>query len=98
MPIHDFRCTECKQVHTELVSAADKEHQCPACGAVSTVVFLQAPKLDWYNMAMGNNAGPEFIDRFEKNHRKQKEKEERCLQEHGDYGASHGYDKPLDSE
>jgi hypothetical protein len=43
-------------------------------------------------MAQGHNAGPEFVDRFEKIHRKEKARQEKTLREHGDYGP--GYDPP----
>jgi len=41
-------------------------------------------------MAQGESAGPEFIDRFEKIHNKETERQQKCLQDHGDYGP--GYD------
>lgn len=47
-------------------------------------MWLTAPKLDWSGMAQGENAGPEFIDRFEKSHRKRAEQERKHQQEHGD--------------
>jgi hypothetical protein len=43
-------------------------------------------------MARGANAGPEFVERFEKNHRKETARQEKTLLEHGDYGP--GYDAP----
>lgn len=84
MPIHDFRCTSCKEVHTELVKSDVTTGECPKCGNLSRVVFLVPPKLDWAGMAMGENAGPEFIDRFEKMHKKQAEKESAFEREHGE--------------
>jgi hypothetical protein len=40
-------------------------------------------------MAQGENAGPEFKDRFDRNHRKQKEKDIATWNKHGDYGPGH---------
>ncbi len=84
MPIHDYRCGSCGHEHAELVKWDELTHQCPVCGNVSERVFLTPPKLDWAGMAMGENAGPEFIDRFERNHKKQKEKEAAFEREHGE--------------
>lgn len=43
-------------------------------------------------MAQGASAGPEFVDRFEKMHRKETARQEKILAEHGDYGP--GFDPP----
>lgn len=89
--IHDFRCAN-GHVHDAYVSSGTTEVPCPQCREPAQRVFLRAPRLDWAGMAQGENAGPEFIDRFEKNHRKEKEKQEKSLREHGDYGP--GYAPP----
>ena len=60
---------------------------CKKCGEPATLVFLTPPKLDWYGMAQGENAGPEFKDRFDRNHRRQAEKERKSWNENGDYGG-----------
>ncbi len=84
MPIHDFRCAA-GHTHDELVkvSEIDDPQACPECGEPATRIFLTPPKLDWAGMAQGENAGPEFVDRFEKNHKKQLEKELKHEKEHG---------------
>jgi hypothetical protein len=45
-------------------------------------------------MGAQQNVSPEFQKKFDKMHQDQKVKEEKSLKEHGDYGASHGYQKP----
>ncbi len=87
MPIHDFICDD-GHVHDALVKVSEIDNQrvCPTCGEPSKRTFLKAPRIDWYGMAMGDNAGPEFLDRFARNHEKKAEKERKCWNEHGDYG------------
>lgn len=94
MPIHDFRCTDCQHVHDAIVHYTVKERECPKCGNVANRVFLQVPKLNYLAMGAQQNVSPEFQQKFDKMHRDQKAKEEKSLEEHGDYGASHGYQKP----
>ena len=88
MPLHDFQCTD-GHVHDALVkvSEIDDLRECPECGNPSRRVFLKAPRLDWYGMALGPHAGPEFKDRFDRNHRERKEKEIKSWNTHGDYGT-----------
>lgn len=95
MPIHDFRCSYCHHVHDALVKWNDTERECPACGKVAVRIFLSTPKLNYLAMGAQKNVSPEFQEKFDKMHRDQKAKEEKSLEEHGDYGASHGYDAPL---
>ena len=83
MPIHDFRCNECRFVHTELVKWDVESHTCPECGKASTRVFLVAPKLDWLGMGTQKHVSPEFQAKWDKLHRKQKAKEEKFEAEHG---------------
>jgi putative FmdB family regulatory protein len=83
MPIHDFRCPD-GHVHDALVKLGVKEQLCPACGKTAEQVFLKAPQLDWSNMAMGANAGPEFIDRFDRSRKQRREQEKAHKAEHGD--------------
>jgi hypothetical protein len=45
-------------------------------------------------MGAQKNVSPEFQAKFDKMHKEQKAKEEKSLEDHGDYGASHGYQKP----
>lgn len=89
--VYDFRCPS-GHVTEELVPVGTREIECPICGEPARYVILSPAKLDWAGMAQGPNAGPEFIDRFERAHRAQKDKEERSLAEHGDYGPRPGAD------
>lgn len=85
MPVYDFRCHACGHKHQGLVPYSEKDNQvCPVCGGHSKHVWLSAPHLDWSGMAQGENAGPEFIDRFEKSHKKRAEQEKAYKREHGD--------------
>ena len=88
MPLHDFQCAD-GHVHEELVKADIKQRECPECGQPAKRVFLVPPKIDWYGMAQGANAGPEFLARFDKNHRDKAEKERKSWNEHGDYGPGY---------
>ena len=84
MPLYDFRCPD-GHVHEAIVPYTERhKHECPECGKQAELVWLTTPKLDWSGMAMGPNAGPEFIDRFEKSHKKRREQEEKHKSEHGD--------------
>ena len=83
MPIHDFRCPN-GHVTDQLVSQATKEIDCPECGELAERVFLTAPNLDWAGMAQGENAGPEFVERFERSRRQRANQERQHIEEHGD--------------
>lgn len=83
MPIHDFRCPD-GHVHEALVKHGVNERVCPDCGKQAEKKFLTAPKLDWMGMAQGENAGPEFVARFDKAHKKRREQEQNHKREHGD--------------
>jgi hypothetical protein len=93
MPIHDFRCSE-GHVHEALVSAETVSQHCPECDNLAERVFLKGPRLNYLAMGAQKHVSPEFQDKFDKMHNEQKAKEEKSLEEHGDYGASHGYSKP----
>lgn len=84
MPTYDFRCTD-GHTHEGRVKYDDRNSQmCPECGKPAKLVFLTAPKLDWMGMAQGPNAGPEFIDRFDKAHKQRAKQENEHKLEHGD--------------
>ena len=83
MPLYDFRCDD-GHVSEHLTPVGTTSVQCPVCHKPAKQVWLTAPKLDWSGMAMGPNAGPEFVDRFEKSHKKRREQEEKHKREHGD--------------
>ena len=91
MILHDFQCAS-GHVSEHFVRSEDTQVPCPTCQKPAQRVYLVAPRLDWSGMAQGQNAGPEFIERFEKVHRKETERQEQILREHGDYGP--GYAAP----
>lgn len=94
MPIHDFRCTSCNHVHEALVHWKVEQRECPECGKDARRVFLKLAGLNYLEMGAQKHVSPEFQDRFDKLHRSQKAKEEKSLEDHGDYGPSHNYQKP----
>lgn len=89
--LHDFQCAV-GHVSEHFVGSEDTQVSCPQCQKPARRVFLQAPRLDWSGMAQGANAGPEFIARFEKQHKKETARQEKILAAHGDYGP--GYAAP----
>ncbi len=91
MIIHDFRCRK-RHVHQIYVTSDTKSVECLTCGDPASRVFLSPPHLDWTGMAMGPNAGPEFVDRFARVHDEEERRQSKTLKEHGDYGP--GYDAP----
>lgn len=91
MIFHDFRCDE-QHTFEQRVTADTTEVPCVVCQKPARRVFLKAPKLDWLGMAMGENAGVEFVDRFERIHNSESKRQEGILAEHGDYGP--GYEPP----
>jgi hypothetical protein len=93
MVVHDFEC-DAGHVAEHYVSRGTQTMPCPVCKQPARLVFLSAPRLDWARMAMGANAGPEFVDRFERIHKRETARQARILREHGDYGP--GYAPPPD--
>ena len=92
MPLYD---TVCDSGHaTEQMLALkdrDKPEPCSECGKPTKRVLLRAPRIDWGRMAI-KGVSPEFGDRFDRIHKQQREKEERSLEVHGDYGPRPGAD------
>lgn len=68
----------------------DESRTCPKCGGATKRVVTSAPRVDWLGMGAQKNAGPEFVDRWEKMHKDRKAYEERTEKEHGDYGPAAG--------
>ena len=79
MPIKEFTCNDCEHEHTELVGIEARSAPCPECGGNSRQVFRTPPKIDWGAMGVQSNVSPEFIDRFERVHKDQAEKEKKAL-------------------
>lgn len=84
-----FECLVCGHEFDDFVKRGTLP-PCTECGEATKQIIRHAPKLDWYGMAMGESAGPEFIDRFEKDHKNRKAHEEKIEREHGDYGPLAG--------
>lgn len=84
MPIHDFRCKACDHVEAHLVKWDVKTHKCSECGNESKRVFLKLAQPNWLAMGAQSNASPEFVERFDKMHKKQAEKEKAFEKEHGE--------------
>lgn len=89
MPLYDYRCPA-RHVHEARENSDTRSRQCPECDATAVRVILVAAKLDYGSMAMGESAGTTAIDRFERQHKEQRAKEEKSLREHGDYGRAPG--------
>ena len=91
LPLFDYRCT---LGHTQehLVSSDTKTMQCPVCLQVAYKIHLKVAKPDWLALAQGASASPEAINRFDKMHRKQADKESKSMSDHGDYGPRPGAD------
>lgn len=92
MIIHDYRCIECGLTEERYCKSTDKVLKCNRCDGAAKRVILKAPNPDWTGLAMGDNASPEAINRFERSRKQQREKEERSLKENGDYGSAPGSD------
>lgn len=92
MPLHDYRCSNlnCRQVSEHFVDWTQNIVECPQCGSEAARVFLVSAKPNWLALAQGENASPEAIERFDRMHRQQTEKETKCYEEHGDYGPRPG--------
>lgn len=90
MIIHDFRCVECGLVEERYVKQGVHSVSCGKCDGFSKKITLKAPNPDWTGLAMGDSASPEAIDKFEKRRKQQRDKEERCFNENGDYGPAPG--------
>jgi len=83
MPIKEFTCNDCEHQHEDLVGINVHEAPCPECGGNSRQVHRTAPKIDWGAMGAQENVSPEFIDRFERTHKKQLETEQKAAMSNG---------------
>jgi hypothetical protein len=88
---HDFKCPE-GHVTEQYVHRDTTESPCEVCGLLAKRVFLVAPRVDWLSLGASRFASPEAIQRWDRMHKEQKDKEERSLAEHGDYGPRPGAD------
>jgi len=92
MPLHDYECTKCGNVHEHFVYGSVENLECIDCGGLAKRVYLVAAKPHWAALAQGDSASPEAIARFDRVHRQQKAKEDKSFAEHGDYGPRPGAD------
>ena len=92
MPLYDYRCSACSNVEERAATPEERELSCSNCDATAVRIWLTAPKPDWLSLAQGEGASPEAIDKFDRMHRQQRDKEERSFDEHGDYGPEPGAD------
>lgn len=92
MPLHDFECAKCGSVKEHFVYGNVQQVDCLDCGGIAKKVFLVVAKPHWAALAQGDSASPEAIARFDRVHRQQKDKEDRSMREHGDYGPRPGAD------
>ena len=89
MPLYDHRCPEGHV--TEHFHPSDVDTvKCPVCDLEAPRVYLTLAKPNWLALAQGSSASPEAIDRFEKMHKQQADKEAKSLENHGDYGPRPG--------
>lgn len=86
----DFECPT-HGTFEEMVRPPAVEFPCPHCGLNASRV-PSTFRIDHLRMAMSNSASPESIDKFERAHRQQKEKEAKCEANNGDYGPRPGAD------
>jgi len=90
MPLHDFRCPQ-----GHVTESREPSHMteilCSQCDAKAERVFLAMPAFDYGRMAMGDGCST-AIDRFDRQHKEQRAKEEKSYREHGDYGPRPGAD------
>jgi putative FmdB family regulatory protein len=84
VPIHDFRCGACDHVFDRLVKWDETHRDCPKCGNDSKRVFLKLAQPNWLKMGAQENVSPEFVERFDKMHKKQTAKEAAFEKEHGE--------------
>jgi len=91
MPTYNYTCPECGTQDDIFCKVSERKDQvCTACGTATTQVIRQAPQPHWTSLALGANPSPEAVKKFDSMRKQQREKEEKCKAEHGDYGKSPG--------
>lgn len=88
--LFDFECREHGRFE-DLVNPQETATPCPQCG-LAAPRQLSAPRIGHMQMATSASASPESIAKWDRAHRQQKAKEEKCEREHGDYGRPAGAD------
>jgi putative FmdB family regulatory protein len=90
--VFDYVCPSCgTEVLNKFVAKDEKDSvECPSCGEKHMTRLPPIPRVDWDRLAMGDSASPEAISHFEKKRLKQREREKKAKDEHGDYGPRPG--------
>jgi len=84
MPTYEYTCETCETDSEVWCSVRErKNQQCTACGGNLAKRIRTPAKPHWLNLAMGDSASPEAIDKFDKMHRDKAAKEEKSVREHG---------------
>lgn len=84
MPTFEYKCIACGDEDERLLPLRERQTQeCASCGSALTQVVRTPPQPNWAALAMGESASPEAIDRFDRNHKNQKAREEKAIREHG---------------
>lgn len=88
----DFECPAHGRFE-DLVYPDIRQALCPRCG-LTAPRQLSSFRINHMAMAASDSASPESIIKFERAHKQQKAKEERCEREHGpmEYGRAPGAD------
>lgn len=90
MPTYEYLCDECGSTLDRLVKIADREQpQTCECGGQANFGLFTPPRIDWLGMSYTSDS-PEFKDHFENRIKKQKAREEKCMEANGDYGSAPG--------
>jgi len=85
MPTYEYTCETCKEDIERFITKVSerKNQQCTSCGGDLAKRIRTPAKPHWTSLAMGNSAGPEAIDRFDRMHKDKAAKEEKAIREHG---------------
>ncbi len=84
MPTFEFKCPDCDQYFDRFCKIADREeviHE--GCEHTAKQVVRTPAKPIWSSLAMGDSASPEAINKFEKMHKQQADKENKAIADHG---------------
>jgi putative FmdB family regulatory protein len=84
MPTYEYTCPACGEECERFLPLRDRENQeCASCGSRLTQQVRTPPQPNWPALARGESASPEAIARFDRNHKKKAEQENKAIAEHG---------------
>lgn len=86
----DFTCTDCAKTFEDLAKPDEFGRKCE-CGG-NAVRQIATPRIDHSAMAISDSASPGSVAHFDRLHRQQRAKEEKCFARNGDYGKRPGTD------